>query len=564
MWKRKYAEWLKKCGREGRAELLSLAENTQAIKERFGGELQFGTAGIRGTFGYGTNCINIHSIARATQGVAQYICSLGEAAMERGVAIAYDTRAYSYTFAELSAKILAKNSIKSYLYQSPQPVPILSYTVQKLNAIVGIMITASHNPKEYNGYKVYSASGSQMSIEETTKIIHEIEKLDYFSPLENLDSTSRYILPVPKSIIEEYYRYVQSLSLKEKERTGEKKSKLVYTPLHGTGKVHVEKLLKNKGIKLYVVPTQSMQDANFSTVKVPNPEIKETLSQAIALAEKIQANTVFATDPDADRLGVAIKNDSGEFIVLTGNQVGLLLLEYILHNKSQQGELQGGGIVVKSFVSSPLAKKICQNYGVELIDVPVGFKFIGEKIEECKSSGKNFLFGFEESCGYLYGTSGSKDKDAIATAALFAEFTSNVEEQGKTIYQKLQELYSKYGYSLDKTETIAFTGLTGMDEMVETVEKIARQNIRKLDDIKVVAVYDYATGIKRYADGREEKLEFAKSNTVYFALEGGGFIAIRPSGTEPKLKIYYSVIAERAEVAEDMQKRLEKAMQKFF
>lgn len=564
MWEIKYNEWLKKCAREGRAELLSIVDNAQEIKERFGGELQFGTAGMRGIFGYGTNRMNIHTIARATQGVAQYICSLGREAMERGVAIAYDTRAYSYTFAELSAKVLAKNAIKSYLYQSPQPVPILSYTVQKLNAVVGIMITASHNPKEYNGYKVYSASGSQMSIEETTKIVNEIEKLDYFTPLENLGNSKLHILPVPRSIIQNYYSYVQSLSLNAEQFIGVKNNKLVYTPLHGAGKVHVEKLLKNKGIKLQMVSKQSMPDANFSTVKAPNPEMKESLAEAIALAEKVQANTVFATDPDADRLGVAVKDENGEFIVLTGNQVGLLLLEYILSSKYKQGILPSDGIVVKSFVSSTLAKKICQNYGVELIDVPVGFKFIGEKIEECKYNNKSFLFGFEESCGYLYGIEGSKDKDAVLSAALFAEFACSVEEQGQTVYQKLQELYSKYGFGLDRTQNIAFLGLTGMEEMIAAVERIAKENITMLNDVKVVAVYNYAAGTKRYADGRVEVLDFEKNNALYFELEGGSFVAIRPSGTEPKLKIYYSVVAEGAEISESLQERLQEAVKKFF
>ena len=564
MWQNEYNVWLKKSGREGRAELLSIAGDKQEIEERFGEALQFGTAGIRGVFGYGTNRMNIHTVARATQGIAQYICNMGEDAMERGVAIAYDTRAYSYTFAQVTAKVLAKNHIKCYLYHSPQPVPVLSFTVQKLNAIVGIMITASHNPKEYNGYKVYGASGSQMSVEDTAKIVHEIEKVDYFTPLENCTNITK-ILPVPKNILQEYYRHIQSLSLNLVNRQVAKNVHLVYTPLHGTGKEHVEKLLKEKHLNVHIVSSQSMPDANFSTVKMPNPEMKESLQKAIELAEQLQANTVFATDPDADRLGVAVRDNHGKFVVLTGNQVGLLLLDYILSSKVKTGNLPRNGAVIKSFVSSTLAQKICQNYGVELIDVSVGFKFIGEKILEWNSNHeKSFLFGFEESCGYLYGTEGSKDKDAVLASVLFAEFACKVEEQGQTVYQKLQELYYRYGYGLDKTQNIAFHGLSAMQEMAAAVEKMRTQNITELGDMHVIAIHDHAKGRKQYTDGRVETLNIAKSNALYFELSGGSFVAMRPSGTEPKLKIYYSVVAENRDSAEKIQQSLEQAFKKFF
>lgn len=562
MWRAKYQEWLTKCAREGRAELLSIQNNEEEIYERFADELQFGTAGIRGIFGYGTNRINIHTIARATQGLAQYITSLGQEAMTKGVAIAYDTRAYSYTFAKVAAEVLAKNKIQSYLYQMPQPVPILSFTVQKLNAWGGIMITASHNPKAYNGYKVYGASGNQMSVEDTAKIVQEIEKVDYFTPLQSA-TPQGYIHSVPQTVVEAYYTYVQTLRLNMLENKA--KSKLVYTALHGTGKVHIEKLLKKKGVKVEIVAEQSMPDANFSTVKVPNPEMKESLQQAIALANKVDANTVFATDPDADRLGVAVKKENGEFIVLTGNQVGLLLLDYILHTKMQKGSLPENAVVVKSFVSSTLAKQICQSYGVELVDVPVGFKFIGEKISEYnKYHNKSFLFGFEESCGYLYGVDGSKDKDAVLAAVLFAEFACYVEEQGMTVYEKLQELYARYGYAIDKTQNIAYAGVAAMQEMEAAVDRVRAENIDNLNGIAVVAIHDYATGLKRYSDGRVEELNTVKNNTLYFELEGGGFVAVRPSGTEPKLKIYYSIVAATRAEAEKILENVENAFEKFF
>ena len=557
MWKDRYREWLQNCNREGRADLLAIAENEKEIYERFASELQFGTAGIRGKFGYGTNCMNIYTVARATQGLAQYICSLGAEAMEQGVAIAYDTRSYSYTFAQVTAKVLAKNNVKSYLYSQPQPVPILSYTVQKLGTVAGVMITASHNPKEYNGYKVYGAFGSQMSLEGTAKIVEEIAKVDYFSPLQNCKN-DHLILSVPQTVIKEYYNYVQSLSLQEQDKGTNKGTKLVYSALHGTGKVHVEALLKAMGVKVEIVEAQSMPDGNFSTVAVPNPEIKESLKMAIELAKAKRATAVFATDPDADRLGVAVQDDNGEFIQLTGNQVGILLLNYILETRKRAESLPENAVVVKSFVSSSLAQKICQKYGVTLLDVPVGFKFIGEKIAECQKNDKqSFLFGFEESCGYLYGDRGSKDKDAVLAAVLFAEFANSLEEKGQTVYQKLQEMYVEYGYAMDSTQNIAFYGLAGMQEMTEVVDRIRHGNIEQLGGKKVLVMADYAKGVRRLANGEQEEITMPKNNAVYFELEGGSTVAVRPSGTEPKLKIYYSIVAENLQEAKSLQTKLQ-------
>ena len=406
---------------EGKTELASIAGDTKEIEYRFGAELEFGTAGMRGIIGYGTNMMNVYTVRRATQGLAEYVKSLGASAMKRGVVISYDTRRKSEEFARASAGVLAANGIAAYVFDDVHPVPMLSYAVRRLGTVAGIMITASHNPKEYNGYKVYGEDGAQMSPEATDVVVGYIEKItDYFSVKE---ANSSLIKSVPKSVDKSYYKKISKLTLsKEAVKKVGKSLKLVYTPVHGSGYVPVTTILKKLKINVTVVPEQVKKDTEFSTVEVPNPEFKETLSMGIALAQKIDADVVFGTDPDSDRLGVALKNDKGEFVALSGNQVGILLLDYILTRLKEDGKLPANGVVVKSFVTTGMAKAICDDFGVELVDVPVGFKFIGEKIKEYEASGeKTFLFGFEESCGYLRGTEGSRDKDAVVASMLCAE-----------------------------------------------------------------------------------------------------------------------------------------------
>ena len=549
---------------EGKAELASVASDPEKIEYRFGAELEFGTAGMRGIIGYGTNMMNVYTVRRATQGLAEYVKSLGAPAAKRGVVISYDTRRKSAEFARASAEVLAANGITAYLFDEVHPVPMLSYAVRRLGTVAGIMITASHNPKEYNGYKVYGEDGAQMSPEATDVVVGYIEKItDYFSV--KGAKGSKLIKRVPSSVDKSYYKKLTRLTLSpEAVKKVGKNLKLVYTPVHGSGYIPVTTILKKLKINVTVVPEQVKKDPEFSTVEVPNPEYKETLSMGIALAEKIGADVVFGTDPDSDRLGVAIRDDKGEFVALSGNQVGILLLDYILTRLREDQKLPANGVVVKSFVTTGMAQAICDGFGVDRVDVPVGFKFIGEKIKEYEASGeKTFLFGFEESCGYLRGTDGSRDKDAVVASMLCAEMVCYYTYIRQSVYGRLMDIYDKYQYVLDKNISIKFDGLNAMKEMNALVDSLKTRQVEKFDIYNVVAVRDYSASVRRLADGTEETLNIPKTNAVYYELENGSFICVRPSGTEPKLKIYYSVRAKDEEAAEKAFDRMRGAFEAF-
>lgn len=561
-----YNEWLNDpaLGEEGKRELESVKGDEKEIEYRFGAELEFGTAGMRGIIGYGTNMMNVFTVRRATQGLAEYVKSLGAVAMKRGVVISYDTRRKSDVFAKAAAGVLAANGIVAYLFADVHPVPMLSYAVRRLGTVAGIMITASHNPKEYNGYKVYGEDGAQMSPEPTAEVVGYIQKItDYFSVKE--DAGSKLIKKVPASVDKSYYKKLTKLTLSPEAVKKEGKTlKLVYTPVHGSGYVPVTTILKKMKINVTVVPEQVKKDTEFSTVEVPNPEFKETLSMGIALAEKIHADVVFGTDPDSDRLGVAIKNDKGEFVALSGNQVGILLLDYILTRLKEENKLPANGVVVKSFVTTGMAKAICEDFGVELVDVPVGFKFIGEKIKEYEQTGeKTFLFGFEESCGYLRGTEGSRDKDAVVASLLCAEMVCYYTYIKQSVYGRLMDIYDKYQYVLDRNVSVKFGGLNAMKEMNAVVDSLKTKKAEKFDIYNVTAVRDYSASVRRCADGTEEPIDIPKTNAVYYELENGSFICVRPSGTEPKLKIYYSVRAKDEDAAEKAFAKLQAAFEAF-
>ena len=542
---------------EGLSELTAIKDNDKEIEYSFGAELEFGTAGMRGIIGYGTNKMNVYTVRRATQGLAEYIKANGTNAMRRGVAISYDTRRNSELFARAAAGVLIYNDITVYIYPEARPVPMLSYAVRKLNAFAGIMITASHNPKEYNGYKVYGADGAQMSPEATAEVVKYISAItDYFSvketPITDIKSRKNplNLIVIDKSFQKSYYDELLKLTLSKKAvKAVGKRIKIVYTPVHGSGYIPVTTILKRLRIKAAVVEEQAKPDPDFSTVEVPNPEFKETLSKGIALADKIKADVVFGTDPDCDRLGVAIRNGNGEFEALSGNQVGILLLDYILQRLKAEKQLPENGVVIKSFVSTGLAKPICNNYGVELVETPVGFKFIGEKIAEYEAdNSKEFIFGFEESCGYLRGTH-ARDKDAVVASMLFAEMCCYYQYTGKTVYGRLQEIYEQYGFVLDATDSIKYSGLSAMSDMNEAVAKMREKKIDSIGIYTVCGTRDYLSGIRRTEEG-ESELEIKNVNCVYYELLSGGFICLRPSGTEPKLKIYYSIRAKDKEHAE--------------
>ena len=556
MYKDLYEEWLssKKLSETEKAELKSLSEND--IEYRFGKELEFGTAGMRGILGLGTNMLNVYTVRRATQALADYIVSLGEEAMKRGVAISYDTRIQSDEFAKESASVLAANKINAYLFDNVRPVPMLSFAVRHLNAVAGIMITASHNPKEYNGYKVYGEDGAQMSPEATEVVVENIAAIGscMSAAVKYGKNEKKYVHIIGKDVDEAYYAELMKLTLSREavEKIG-KDIKLVYTPVHGSGYVPVTTMLNRIGINCTVVESQVKPDGTFPTVAVPNPEYKETLKIAIDTAEKTGADVVFGTDPDCDRLGVAIRNDEGEFVSLTGNETGVLLLDYVLLRLKETNTLPENGFIVKSFVTTSMAQAIAKDYGVELMETPVGFKFIGEKIKLYDDTGlKKFIFGFEESCGYLRGTH-ARDKDAVVASMLFAEMVCYYTEKGVSVYDRLQTLFKKYGYYFSVGVSKAFSGLNAMEEMNAVVDKMKTKKVVTIGGVPLVGKRDYSVPV-RYDFVRNVKkaIDIPATNCVYYELQGGGFVCLRPSGTEPKLKIYYTIKAEDYNSAETL------------
>lgn len=563
-----YNNWLsdERLNGEAKKELENIKDDKKEIEYRFGAELEFGTAGMRGIIGYGTNMMNIYTVKRATQGLAEFIKTLGADAMQRGVVISYDTRLKSDEFARASAEVLAANNIKAYLFSDVHPVPMLSFSVRCLKTVAGIMVTASHNPKQYNGYKVYGADGAQMSPEDTAEVVGYIKNIeDYLgTPTPTDEQCKKYIKKVPSSVDKKYYKELKKLTLSKRAvKACGKDLKLVYTPVHGSGYIPVTTILKKIGIKATVVEEQTKKDTDFSTVEVPNPEFKETLSMGIALAKKIGATVVFGTDPDSDRLGVAVKNGEGEFEALSGNQVGILLLDYILTRLKEEGALPKNAAVVKSFVTTGMAKAMCRQFNVELFEVPVGFKFIGEKIKLWeKDHSHTFVFGFEESCGYLRGTH-ARDKDAVVASMLCAEMVCYYTSLNKTVYQRLMEIYDTYGYVLDCNISIPFSGLNAMSEMNAVVDKLKTNPIKKFDIYDVVAIRDYSSNTRLdTVTGAKSEIGSPLTNCVYYELENGSFICVRPSGTEPKLKIYFSVKAHHKADAESALEKMKAAVNK--
>jgi len=566
-----YEKWLadERLNGEARAELESLkdgGENIEyGVEYRFGAELEFGTAGMRGIIGYGTNMMNVYTVKRATQGLAQFILKQGEEAVKRGVVISYDTRRKSREFAEAAQEVLAANNITAYLFDDVHPVPMLSFAVRCLGTYAGIMVTASHNPKQYNGYKVYGGDGAQMSPADTEVVVDFIKKIDDYlgAPVPTAEQLKKYAKSVPAKVDKKYYKELTKLTLSKKAvKECGKDLRLVYTPVHGSGYVPVTTILKKLGINVMVVEEQTKPDTEFSTVEVPNPEFKETLSLGIKLAQKRDATVVFGTDPDSDRLGVAVKNKDGEFEALSGNQVGILLLDYILTRLTEDGKLPENAAVVKSFVTTGMAKALCDKYKVTLFEVPVGFKFIGEKIKIWERTHEyTYVFGFEESCGYLRGTH-ARDKDAVVASMLTAEMVCYYTSIGKTVYQRLLEIYSELGYVLDCNISIPFKGLNAMKDMNAVVDGLKKKPATSFGIYKVATVRDYSKNVKTdIATGTSTEIEkdFPKVNCVYYELENGSFVCVRPSGTEPKLKIYFSVKARNKQEAEGQLEQLQAA-----
>lgn len=547
-----YTQWLTsdEVSAEDKARLASLSEEEK--KEAFYCPLQFGTAGMRGVLDVGTNRMNIFTVRRATKGLAEYIKTLGSEAMQRGVVISYDTRKFSSEFSIEVAKVLAKNGVNAYLFDTVHPVPMCSFAIRHLNAVAGVMITASHNPKIYNGYKVYGEDGAQMSPESTDKVVEFIDKTPYFGieeenavltadNIKGLDNVevAPHITVIGKSVDEAYFDTISKLSLSpEAVQKYGKDVKIVYTPIHGSGYVPVTTILSKMGITVNVVKEQALPDTEFSTVRVPNPEEADTLRLGVELADKIGSDIVIGTDPDADRMGIAVRNDEGKFVLLNGNQIGVLLANYIFLRKSEGGTMPKNGALVKTIVTTELARVLATSYGVTTFDVLTGFKFIGEKIKEWEQNGKyTYLFGFEESYGSLVGTH-ARDKDAVVASMMFAEMVCYFESRGTSVYDVLQGIYKKFGYYVEKAKSITFGGLDGMQKMADIMNKIRSTSFTEIAGVKVLAQSDFVTLKKTYACGKVEDIDLPKTNAFKIHLENGDWICVRPSGTEPKLKFY--------------------------
>ncbi len=566
-----YNEWLASSvlTTDEKQELIGIKDDDNEIKERFAVSLAFGTAGMRGVLGMGTNRMNGYTVARATSGLAQYVTERGAKDMARGVVISYDTRKYSTEFAIICAKVLNSYGIRAYLFEDVRPVPVCSFAVRYYGAVAGIMITASHNPKIYNGYKVYGEDGAQMSPEDTAVVVKYIEgQKDYFTPYGpkyatngelpftpanvrgNDGDTYQNVQIIGKALDEAYFAEISKLQLSADAVAATKdKIKIVYTPIHGSGYMPVTTILKRMEIPVVTVAEQEKANSEFPTVRVPNPEEADALTLAVRLADSIGASVVIGTDPDCDRMGVAVRDDKGEFVLLNGNQTGVLLMDYILSRNAQNGTLPSNSAVVKTIVTTKLANRVAAKYGTTTFDVLTGFKYIGEKIKEWEISGEHtFMFGFEESYGCLSGTH-ARDKDAVVASMLFAEMTCYLANNGSSVYRRLQEIYNEFGYFIEKAFSFVFPGLDGMDKMAEMMDYIRSLRPEVIGGQKVLYVSDYNTGVTYYADGSEEKITLPRTNAVFVGLENDGWLCVRPSGTEPKLKIYLAAAANSAEEA---------------
>ena len=558
-----YEEWLSsdELTADERERLTAMTDDE--IRECFYAPLEFGTAGMRGIIDLGINRMNRFTVRRATKGLADFVNSLGSEAAERGVVIAYDTRRKSAEFAVLAAKVLSAEKINVRIFENVRPVPMCSFAVRETGAVAGIMITASHNPKEYNGYKVYGEDGAQMSPESTAEVVKIIDKTPYFAiktadsdftpdSIKGLDGekVDDFVTVLGATLDGKYFDAVTALGMSaDAVATFGGSVKIVYTPVHGTGYMPVTSVLGRMGIKVNVVPEQAAPDTEFSTVRVPNPEEADTLSLGVALADEIGSDIVIGTDPDADRMGVAVRDNDGKFVLLTGNQIGVLMEEYILRRKQETGTLPANGAVVKTIVTTELARKVADDYGVTTFDVLTGFKFIGEKIKEWETSHEyTYLFGFEESYGSLAGTY-ARDKDAVAAAMIFAEMVCYYASRGLCVYDVMQDLFRRYGYFSEQAKSIAFAGADGMDKMRAIMKKLREDKPSAVDGKAVEAVDDLVVGKRTYADGTTEGTGLPLTNALKLHLAGGDWVCVRPSGTEPKLKIYAAATAETAGAA---------------
>ncbi|MDE7313499.1 MAG: phospho-sugar mutase [Eubacterium sp.] len=549
-YKEMYQQWLDNpyFDEETKAELKSIAGNEKEIEDRFYMDLEFGTAGLRGVIGAGTNRMNVYTVRKATQGLANYILSVkGE---KKGVAIAYDSRHMSPEFADVAALCLAANGIKAYVFESLRPTPELSYAVRRLGCIAGINITASHNPPEYNGYKVYWEDGAQITPPHDSGIMDEVKKVtDYAScktmPLEDAKAAGLY-QTIGADIDDPYIEELKSLVLHQDSIDAvADKLTIVYSPLHGTGNIPVRRVLKELGFKnVHVVPQQELPNGDFPTVSYPNPEAAEAFELGLALAKEVNADLVLATDPDADRLGVYVKDSkTGEYHTLTGNMSGCLIGDYVIgQRKAINGSLPADGAFIRSIVSTNMADAIAKYYGIQLVEVLTGFKFIGQKMLEFETTGNGtYLFGMEESYGCLTGTY-ARDKDAVVASMALCEAAAYYMTKNMTLWDAMLEMYERYGYYKDHVESITLKGIEGLAKIQEIMNTLRENAPKEIGGLKVLAARDYkADTIQDFVTGETKPTGLPKSNVLYYELEDDAWVCVRPSGTEPKVKFYIGV-----------------------
>ena len=538
-------------------ELQSLEGKEDALKDAFFAPLEFGTAGMRGVLGVGINRMNSYTVRQATEGLARLMEAKGEEEKKRGVAIAYDSRHQSPEFAMEAAKTLGAHGIPAFVFESLRPTPELSFAVRHLNALTGIMITASHNPASYNGYKVYGEDGGQMPPADADALTDYVRAIE--TPLtiavgdESELKAKGLITILGEDIDNAYLENVKTVTVDAAlVHEMSKEMKLVFTPLHGTGQMLGERALKNAGFEgIYVVPEQAVADPNFSTVKSPNPEEPGAFEYAIKLGTELDADILVATDPDADRLGAAVRKAKGEYVVLTGNQIASLMLDYLLHAKKEAGTLPVNGTALKSIVSSELPTAIAKSYGVDMVDVLTGFKFIAEKIKQYEEDhSKEFLFGFEESYGYL-AKPFVRDKDAIQALVLIAEVAAYYKKKGQTLYDGLVELFETHGFYKEQTISVTMSGITGAEKIKALMTKFRAETPADFAGIAVDITEDFGNSTKTFKDGSTENIDMPSSDVLKYFLIDGSWIAIRPSGTEPKIKFYIGAKADSQDAVDE-------------
>ncbi|HFK1453962.1 MULTISPECIES: phospho-sugar mutase [Bacillus cereus group] len=549
-WKQEFSRWLSyaELDAELKEQLENMKQDEKKIEDSFYKNLEFGTGGMRGELGAGTNRLNVYTVRKATQGLAKFIEKLGEEAKKRGVVVAYDSRHKSPEFAMEVAATLGAHGITTYVFESLRPTPVLSFAVRHLHTVSGIVLTASHNPPEYNGYKVYGEDGGQLPPKEADELISYVNAVEDELTVEVADveqlKADGLLHIIGQEVDDAYAAELNNVIInKEMVQKVGKDLKIVFTPLHGTSNISVRRGLKEVGFTdVTVVKEQELPDPNFSTVKSPNPEEHAAFEYAIRDGEKVGADVLIATDPDADRLGVAVRNHDGEFQVLTGNQTGALMLDYLLSQKKENGTLPENGVVLKTIVTSEIGRTIAKAYGLDTVDTLTGFKFIGEKIKQYEESGQyEFQFGYEESYGYLIRPF-CRDKDAVQSVLFACEVAAYYKSQGKTLYDGLLEVFEKYGFFREDLVSLTLKGKDGAEQIQEMMATFRENPPKEVAGLTVVAVEDYkASIITSLQNGHKEEIHLPKSNVLKYQLEDGSWFCLRPSGTEPKIKFYFGV-----------------------